>query len=71
MPQTLATMAGGWHDSKGGTCEAERLTRDHRVPIQAKLVALGIGAACIGALEPLQLPIEAVLANGLAQTFAP
>ena len=69
--------AGGWHDSKGGTCEAERLTRpnsmnirlgyrllrDHRVPIRAKLMALGIGAACIGALELLQLPLEAVLAG--------
>ena len=68
---------GGWHDSKGGTCEAERLTRpkamnirlgyrllrDHRVPIRTKLMALGIGAACIGALELLQLPLEAVLAG--------
>jgi len=39
-----------------------RLLRDHRVPIRAKLMALGIGAACIGALELLQLPLEAVLA---------
>jgi len=75
MPQSFA--AGGWHDSKGETCEAERLTRpksmnirlgyrllrDHRVPIRAKLMALGIGAACIGALELLQLPLEAVLAG--------
>jgi hypothetical protein len=40
-----------------------RLLRDHRVPIRAKLMALGIGAACIGALELLQLPLEAVLAG--------
>src|SRR5258705_11754705 len=39
-----------------------RLLRDHRVPIRAKLMALGIGAACIGALELLQLPLEAELA---------
>src|SRR6266436_1712534 len=40
-----------------------RLLRDHRVPIRTKLMALGIGAACIGALELLQLPLEAVLAG--------
>ena len=34
-----------------------RLLRDHRVPIRTKLMALGIGAACIGALELLQLPL--------------
>ena len=39
-----------------------RLLRDHRVPVRAKLMALGIGAACIGALELLQLQLEAVLA---------
>ena len=40
-----------------------RLLRDRRVPIRTKLMALGIGAACIGALELLQLPLEAVLAG--------
>jgi len=40
-----------------------RLLRDHRVPIRTKLMALGIGAACIGALELLQLPLDAVLAG--------
>ena len=40
-----------------------RLLRDHHVPIRTKLMALGIGAACIGALELLQLPLEAVLAG--------
>ena len=40
-----------------------RLLRDHRVPIRAKLIALGIGAACIGVLELLQLPLEALLAG--------
>ena len=39
-----------------------RLLRDRRVPIRAKLMALGIGAACIGALEVLELPLEGVLA---------
>jgi len=39
-----------------------RLLRDHRVPIRTKLMALGIGAACVGALELLQLPLEGVLA---------
>jgi hypothetical protein len=42
-----------------------RLLRDHRVPIWAKLMALGIGAACIGALEVLELPLETVLAGML------
>ena len=40
-----------------------RLLRDHRVPIRAKLIALGIGAACIGVLELLQLPLEGLLAG--------
>ena len=40
-----------------------RLLRDYRVPIRAKLMALGIGTACIGVLELLQLPLEAVLAG--------
>jgi hypothetical protein len=40
-----------------------RLLRDHRVPIRAKLTALGIGVACIGVLEVLELPLEAVLAG--------
>jgi len=39
-----------------------RLLRDHRVPIRTKLMALGIGVACIGALEVLELPLEGVLA---------
>ena len=39
-----------------------KLLRDNRVPIRAKLTALGIGAACIAMLEVLQLPLEAVLA---------
>ena len=39
-----------------------RLLKDHRVPLRAKLAALGIGAACIAALEVLELPLEAVLA---------
>ena len=39
-----------------------RLLRDRRVPIRAKLMALGIGAACFGALEVLELPLEGVLA---------
>ena len=38
------------------------LLRDRRVSIRAKLIALGIGAAVIGAVEMLQLPIEGVLA---------
>ena len=40
-----------------------RLLRDHRVPIRAKLIALGIGAAFTGALELLELPLETVLAS--------
>jgi hypothetical protein len=39
-----------------------KLLRDNRVPIRAKLTALGIGAACIAVLEVLELPLEAVLA---------
>ena len=38
------------------------LLRDRRVPIRIKLIALGIGAAGIGAIELLQLPIEGVFA---------
>ena len=38
------------------------LLRDRRVSIRAKLIALGIGAAVMGAVELLQLPIEGVLA---------
>ena len=36
------------------------LLRDRRVPIRTKLIALGIGAATIGAIELLQLPVEGV-----------
>jgi hypothetical protein len=42
------------------------LLRDHRVPIRTKLIALGIGAAGIGAIELLQLPVE-----GLVAAFLP
>ena len=38
------------------------LLRDRRVPIRTKLIALGIGAAGVGAIELLQLPLEGVLA---------
>ena len=38
-----------------------KLLKDNRVPIRAKLAALGIGAACIAALEGLELPLDAVL----------
>jgi len=39
-----------------------KLLKDNRVPIRAKLAALGIGAACTAALEALELPLDAVLA---------
>jgi hypothetical protein len=38
------------------------LLRDRRVPIRTKLIALGIGAAGVGAIELLQLPFEGVFA---------
>jgi hypothetical protein len=38
------------------------LLRDRRVPIRTKLIALGIGAAAIGAIEVLQLPVEGIFA---------
>ena len=38
------------------------LLRDRRVPIRAKLIALGIGAAAVGAIELLELPVEGVIA---------
>jgi hypothetical protein len=38
------------------------LLRDRRVSIRAKLIALGIGAAAIGTIELLELPVEGVLA---------
>jgi len=53
-----------------------RLLKDNRVPLRAKLAALGIGAACIAALEVLELPLEAVLAailplGGAEAVFGP
>jgi hypothetical protein len=39
-----------------------KLLRDHRVPIRPKLIALGIGAAVVGFVEILQLPLESVFA---------
>ena len=38
------------------------LLRDRRVPIRTKLIALGVGAAGVGAIELLQLPVEGVVA---------
>jgi hypothetical protein len=38
------------------------LLRDRRVPIRTKLIALGIGAAGVGAIELLQLPVEGFVA---------
>jgi hypothetical protein len=38
------------------------LLRDRRVPVRTKLIALGIGAAGVGAIELLQLPVEGVVA---------
>ena len=38
------------------------LLRDRRVPIRTKLIALGLGAAGVGAIELLQLPLEGVFA---------
>ena len=53
-----------------------RLLKDNRVPLRAKLAALGIGATCIAALEVLELPLEAVLAailplGGAEAVFGP
>ena len=42
------------------------LLRDRRVPIRAKLIALGVGAAVTGVVELFQLPVE-----GLAAVFLP
>jgi hypothetical protein len=38
------------------------LLRDRRVSLRAKLMALGIGAAVVGGVELLQIPLEGVLA---------
>lgn len=38
------------------------LLRDRRISIRAKLIALGIGAAVMGLVELLQIPLESVLA---------
>jgi hypothetical protein len=38
------------------------LLRDRRVPVRTKLIALGIGAASVGCIELLQLPVEGVVA---------
>jgi hypothetical protein len=38
------------------------LLRDRRVPIRCKLIALGVGAAAIGVIEVLQLPIDGIMA---------
>jgi hypothetical protein len=37
--QSLAAVAGGWHDSKGGTCEAERQTGPKKHEYQTRLQA--------------------------------
>ena len=38
------------------------LLRDQRVPIRAKLIALGAGAAIIAVIELLQIPFETIVA---------
>ena len=38
------------------------LLRDQRVPIRAKLIALGVGAAVIAIIELLQMPFETIVA---------
>jgi hypothetical protein len=38
------------------------LLRDQRVPMRAKLIALGAGAAFITVLELLQIPFETIVA---------
>jgi hypothetical protein len=38
------------------------ILRDQRVPIRPKLIALGIGAAVVGFLELLQIPLESIFA---------
>jgi hypothetical protein len=47
------------------------LLRDRRVPIRTKLIALGIGAAGVGAIELLQLPVEGFVAALLPLIGAP
>lgn len=49
---------GGLLDMKFGFA----LLRDGRVPIQYKLIALGIGGALTAALLAMELPVEAILA---------
>jgi hypothetical protein len=55
-------------EETGASCSAMNmplgyaLLRDRRVPIRTKLIALGIGAATVGTIELLQLPIEGVVA---------
>jgi hypothetical protein len=71
--QAFAAGAGGRHDSKGGTCEAERLTpksNEYQIRLQAAARPSRAdpdeahGARDRGgALELLQLPLEAVLAG--------
>jgi hypothetical protein len=52
---------------KGAACITMNMTlgyallRDRRVPIRTKLIALGIGAAGVGAIELLLLPVEGVV----------
>jgi hypothetical protein len=38
------------------------LLRDQRVPLRAKLIALGAGAAVIAIIELLQIPFETIVA---------
>jgi hypothetical protein len=38
------------------------LLRDPRVPVQSKMIAMAIGAAVVGLIELLQVPLESVFA---------
>jgi hypothetical protein len=38
------------------------LLRDSRVPVQSKMIAMAIGAAIVGLIELLQVPLESVFA---------
>jgi hypothetical protein len=73
MLKTILRQAGGRvahnavrkHTAEGGRFDLKfgfALLRDRRVPVGAKLLALGLGVAATAVINALELPLEALIA---------